>query len=358
MIVGIVGGGQLARMLALSGQPLGLEFVFLDPDPNPSARGLGRQLRGPFDDMRRLAELADGCDVVTYEFENVPTETVAFLSQQTTVHPSAQALAIARDRLHEKTLFGDLGIPTVPYRAVDNRADLDAAWAMIGPPAVLKTRTLGYDGKGQAVCRSTEDLERAWQRLGGMPLILEDFIDFDREVSVIVVRGRDGETRFYPLAENCHRDGVLALSVSRPQDPVAPLAQDYAQRLLDALAYVGVLALELFQVGERLLANEMAPRVHNSGHWTIECAETSQFENHLRAILGWPLGSTAAWGRAAMANCIGTLPDRQAILAIPGAHVHVYNKAVRAGRKVGHVTVRAADTAALEAALSQLRLVL
>lgn len=354
MIVGIIGGGQLARMLALAGHPLGLQFVFLDPSENASAGGLGRQLRGPFDDVRLLTELAASCDVATYEFENVPAETVAFLSPKIAVHPGARPLAIARDRLHEKTLFGDLGIPTSVYRAVDNRSDLDAALAVIGLPAVLKTRTLGYDGKGQAVLRSPDDVTVAWRRLGGMPLILEDFIDFDREVSVIAVRGRNGEARFYPLAENVHRDGILARSTSRPQDVFAPLAQDYAQRLLDALDYVGVLALELFQVGEGLLANEMAPRVHNSGHWTIECAETSQFENHLRAILGWPLGSTAAVGQAAMVNCIGSLPDREAILTTPGAHMHIYNKTARAGRKVGHITVRAADAMALATALGRL----
>ena len=354
MIVGIVGGGQLARMLALAGHPLGLEFVFLDPAPDACAAPLGRHLLGPYGDAALLAQLAGQASVVTYEFENVAAENVEYLSGLTTVHPNANALATARDRLREKNLFRTLSIPTPAFAPVDTRAELERAVGEIGVPAVVKTRTLGYDGKGQAVLRRAGDLDAAWARLGGAPLIVESFVPFDREVSVIAVRARNRETRFYPLAENTHRGGILSLSLSRPDDPMEALAQDYARRLLDALDYVGVLALELFQTGDQLLANEFAPRVHNSGHWTIEGAETSQFENHLRAILGWPLGSTAPRGCAAMVNFIGVMPETSRVLAIPGAHLHDYRKAPRPGRKIGHATVRADEAGALQAGLDQL----
>lgn len=354
MIVGIVGGGQLARMLALAGYPLGLEFVFLDPAPDASAASLGEHLCGGYDDRVLLAQLAEQADVVTYEFENVPQESIEFLSKHTAVHPNHHALAIAGDRLREKTLFRTLGIPTPPFAEVDTRADLESAVAKIGLPAVLKTRTLGYDGKGQAVLWCPDDLDTAWTQLGGMSLILEGFVPFDREISVIAVRGLKGETRFYPLAENTHCDGILLLSSSHPGDPMQQLAQDYAQRLLETLEYVGALALELFQVGDALLANEMAPRVHNSGHWTIEGAETSQFENHLRAILGLPLGATAPVGYAAMANFIGMMPEAGRVLALSGAHLHTYGKEVRPGRKLGHATLRAQDKQALQDGLHRL----
>ena len=343
MIVGIVGGGQLARMLALAGYPLGLEFVFLDPAPDASAVSLGKHLCGGFDDRALLARLAALADVVTYEFENVPQDSITFLSEHIAVHPSPHALAIARDRLREKMLFHKLGIPTPPFAEVCTRADLEDAVVEIGLPAVLKTRTLGYDGKGQVVLMHPEDLDTAWTQLGGIPLILERFIAFDREVSVIAVRGLNGDTEFYSLTKNTHRNGVLLFSLSCPGDPMQHLAQDYARRLLDTLGYVGVLVLELFQVGDALLANEMAPRVHNSGHWTIEGAETSQFENHLRAILGLPLGTTASVGYAAMANFIGTMPEAGRVLALSGTHLHTYNKETRPGRKLGHATLWAQD---------------
>ena len=354
MIVGIVGGGQLARMLALAGYPLGLEFVFLDPDPEACAAPLGDHLCGGYDNRTLLARLAERANVVTYEFENVPAESVEFLSGLATVHPNSRTLAVARDRSAEKVLFRELGIPTAPFAAVDTRKDLEHAAAKIGLPAVLKTRTLGYDGKGQAMLRSAGELDAVWARLGGAPLILESFVPFEREVSVIAVRGRNGATLFYPLAENTHSDGILRLSLSRPGDSMQALAEAYAWRLLDALDYVGVLALELFQLGETLLANEFAPRVHNSGHWTIEGAETSQFENHLRAVLGWPLGPTSPRGCAAMVNFIGFEPDAAQVLAIPGVHLHAYGKAARPGRKLGHATLRAEDARALHAGLDRL----
>ena len=341
--VGIVGGGQLARMLALAGIPLGLRFVFLDPAPDVCSAGLGEHLCGDYDDPEQLAELARRADVVTYEFENVPDESIHFLAEHVTVLPSAAPLAAARDRLGEKTLFQSLGIATPPFVAVDSHADLEEAVRHIGLPAVLKTRTLGYDGKGQYVLRTPGDVMPAWQALGGVPLILEGFVHFDREISIIGVRGSDGAVAFYPVAENVHRDGILRVSRSRPQDECAAQAREYLERLLDRLDYVGVLALELFHVGDRLYANEMAPRVHNSGHWTIEGAETSQFENHLRAVLGLPLGSTAAVGVAAMVNFIGELPATADVLAATGAHLHVYGKEPRPGRKIGHATLRATN---------------
>ena len=354
MIVGIVGGGQLARMLALAGYPLGLNFIFLDPAPDTCAAPLGEHLCGGYDDRALLAQLAARADVLTYEFENVPEESIGFLSGLAPVHPNANVLAAARDRLREKALFRELDIPTPPFAAVDTRADLERAAARIGLPAVLKTRTLGYDGKGQAVLRNAGDLDAASARLGGARLILEGFVPFDREVSVIAVRGRSGETLFYPLAENTHRDGVLRLSASRPGDPMQVLAENYARRLLDTLGYVGVLALELFQTGGTLLASEMAPRVHNSGHWTIEGAQTSQFENHLRAILGLPLGATAPVGYAAMVNFIGTMPDAGSVLAVPGVHLHAYGKQARPGRKLGHATLLADNCQDLQAGLDRL----
>jgi 5-(carboxyamino)imidazole ribonucleotide synthase len=354
MNVGIIGAGQLARMLALAGYPLGLKFAFLDPAPDACAASLGEHLCGNYDDPELLAKLAAGADVLTYEFENVPDKSVVSLSGFATVHPNAGALATARDRAAEKALFSDLGIPVPPHALVDTRADLDRAVAAIGLPAVLKTRTLGYDGKGQAVLRNASEVEAAWAQLGGAHLILEGFVSFDREVSVIAVRGRNKETRFYPLAENTHRDGVLRLSVSVAGDAMQKTAEQYAARLLDRLDYVGVIALELFQRGDTLLANEMAPRVHNSGHWTIEGAQTSQFENHLRAILGLPLGATDALGCAAMVNFIGSMPDSAAVLAIPGAHLHDYGKQARAGRKLGHATLRADNRRELRCGLDQL----
>lgn len=355
MIVGIIGGGQLARMLALAGHPLGVRCLFLDPAPDACARSIGTLILGDYDDPRLLDQIATNADVVTYEFENVPASSLQYLAPRIAVHPTVEAIEMARDRWHEKQLFTDLGIPTPSFAAVDSFEDLEAAVGTIGLPAVLKTRTLGYDGKGQRVLRVTPDLATAFAALGGVPLILEAWVPFAREVSVIAVRGLNGETRFYPLSENIHKGGVLVQSMSRDKDPMTAVAQNYAERLLDRLQYAGVLALELFQVGDVLLANEMAPRVHNSGHWTIEGAETSQFENHMRAILGLPLGGTGVMADTGMVNFVGRLPDPQKVLGVPGAHLHVYDKEPRPGRKLGHATVRARDEVNLLRALKQLR---
>jgi 5-(carboxyamino)imidazole ribonucleotide synthase len=271
------------------------------------------------------------------------------------VFPLPRALEVSQDRLVEKDTFRSLGIPTAPYREVGNRAALDAAIGELGLPAVLKTRRGGYDGKGQAVLRSPADVGAAWDQLVSAPLILEGFVNFSRELSIVAVRGRDGETKTWPAVENRHVDGILHLTrapAPRLDDSLQARADACIRPLLDELEYVGVGCVELFEVDGNLLANEMAPRVHNSGHWTIEGAETSQFENHLRAVLGWPLGSTAPRGVSAMVNCIATMPDRDAILAVPGAHLHDYGKEPRPGRKLGHVTLTAVDPATLEQRLA------
>jgi 5-(carboxyamino)imidazole ribonucleotide synthase len=354
VIVGVIGGGQLGRMLALAGYPLGLRFIFLDPAPDACAGSLGEHLRAPYDDPGALEHIARRADVVTFEFENVPSDAVEFLAARLPAYPPALALAVAQDRLAEKSEFRELGIPTPPYAPVESEADLNAAAEQIGLPAVLKTRRLGYDGKGQVVLEGPGDLAPAWRRLGGAPLILERFVSFQREVSMIAVRGRNGETAFYPLVENEHHNGILRLSRSRPTDPQQGVAQQYAGRILDRLEYVGTLAFEFFQAGDELLANEIAPRVHNSGHWTIEGAEISQFENHLRAILGLPLGATGPVGHAAMVNFVGNLPHTDEVLALPHTHLHDYSKLPKPGRKVGHATIAAPTTAAVDASLARL----
>ncbi|HWC05223.1 MAG TPA: 5-(carboxyamino)imidazole ribonucleotide synthase [Methylomirabilota bacterium] len=344
MKVGILGGGQLGWMLARAGDPLGIRCRFLDPSPEAPAGRSGELVRAAYDDAEALDRFADRLAVVTYEFENVPVGTARRLAERLPVLPPPRALEVAQDRLAEKQFFESVGIPVAPWRSVASLADLDQGVAELGFPVVLKTRRLGYDGKGQHVIRVAADVGRAWGRLGGAPLVLEGFVRFARELSILAVRGRDGSTACYPLVENRHAGGILRWSLAPapgvPRD-LQDRGEDYARRVLDALGYVGVVAIELFQAGDGLLANEMAPRVHNSGHWTIEGAETSQFENHLRAVAGLPLGPTAPRGTSAMLNLIGALPDATAILAIPGAHLHLYGKDPRPGRKLGHVTVRA-----------------
>ena len=321
MIVGVIGGGQLGRMLALAGIPLGLSFRFLDPAADAPARDVGELLIGEYDDPDLLDRLADGAKAVTYEFENVPVES----ARRVGAVPGAAALEAAQDRLTEKLLFRRLGIPTV---RINDEVETF--------PALLKTRRLGYDGKGQRLVET---------RPGTVPgHVLEERVAFDRELSLIAVRGQLGETRFYPLVENVHEDGILRTSRAPALDAAQAEAEVYATKILDELEYVGVLALELFDVGGELLANEIAPRVHNTGHWTIEGSETSQFENHLRAILGLPLGSTES-RRALMVNLIGTVPKTLDVLEIPHAHLHLYGKEPRLGRKLGHVTLVNPSTA-------------
>jgi 5-(carboxyamino)imidazole ribonucleotide synthase len=353
--VGILGGGQLARMLVLAGAPLGLRFRVLDTSADACAGQFAPLLQADWTDQAALESFARGIDVATFDFENVPAETAQWLAGRVPVFPSPRALAVAQDRLAEKRLFVELGMETPQFAAVDSRADLDVALARIGAPAVLKTRRLGYDGKGQFRLRTAADADAAWAALGGVPLILEQFVPFDFECSVVAVRGRDGDFRAWPLTRNWHTDGILAASLApAPGAPaLATAAFAHARALAGSLDYVGVFALELFAHGGRLLANEMAPRVHNSGHWTIEGSQASQFENHLRAVLGMPLGDTGARGPCAMLNWIGDLPARDPVLREACGHWHDYGKSPRAGRKVGHATFAPADTAALRLSLQR-----
>lgn len=357
MIIGILGGGQLGRMLAMAGYPLGLRFRTLDPSASAPAGHLTEHQVDDYTDLDALSRFAAGLDLVTYEFENVPVESARFLNRRVAVYPPPAALEKAQDRLVEKSFFQDLGIPTPPFVRVDTWEELEQAIDQIGLPALLKTRRFGYDGKGQYALVKEEDAVLAWQTLGGVPLIFENMIHFERELSILAVRSTVGETKFYPLVENHHEKGMLRLSLAPAPnlaDEVQALAEDYAQRVLSRLSYVGVLAIEFFQLAGVLYANEMAPRVHNSGHWTIEGAATSQFENHLRAITGMPLGSTDLLGYSAMVNIIGTIPDRRAVLALPDAHLHLYGKSARPNRKLGHITLRCDTEKDLQEQLVQL----
>jgi 5-(carboxyamino)imidazole ribonucleotide synthase len=325
-VVGCIGGGQLGRMLALAGAPLGLRMRFLDPAPDACAGAVGELVVGAYDDPACLDRLADGADVVTFEFENVPVEA----ARRVAVVPDMRALELGQDRLIEKELFRRLGIETAPFGTLED----------VGVPALVKSRRLGYDGKGQRMVDSPGEI------IGENELV-EGIVPFDGELSIVAVRDRDGARAFYPLTENEHRGGILATSRA-PASGAGALqgeAEEIARRLLDELGYVGVLAVELFDVGGRLLANEFAPRVHNTGHWTMEGSVTSQFENHLRAILGLPLGPTEALGSAILVNLVGAVPPLEELLAVRGAHVHVYGKEPRPGRKLGHVTIVDADPA-------------
>ena len=357
--VGIVGGGQLGRMLALAGAPLQIACTTLDPAAGSPASQVAPAIVGAYDDLERLAELAGGVDLVTYEFENVPVDAARFVETLRPVFPPPAALEAAQDRLSEKQLFEGVGLEVPPYAPVDSLDALADALAHIGTPAVVKSRRLGYDGKGQAVIHDAALAEDAWRSIGEVPALLEAFVPFDREVSIVAARGLDGAFAAYPLVENHHRDGILRLTLAPAPDATHAMqtaAERHARTVMDSLGYVGVLAIELFCVGERLLANEMAPRVHNSGHWSIEGAVTSQFEQHLRAVLDLPLGAPDArdeW--SVMVNILGgpaegTLQDRYpaALAAHPEAKVHGYGKEPRPGRKVGHITVRADDREALE----------
>jgi 5-(carboxyamino)imidazole ribonucleotide synthase len=341
--IGILGGGQLARMLALAGAPLGIRFLMVDSAEDACAGQVAPLLSADWRDFAALERFAASVDVATFDFENVPSDTATWLAERVRVFPNPRALAATQDRLAEKTLFRELGLDTPAFAAVDSLDGLRAAVATIGCPAVLKTRRLGYDGKGQFRIKSPADIDAAWAALGGVPLILEAWIAFDREVSLVAVRGRDGEFRTYPLVQNWHSDGILAATLA-PAPAASALSEPaarHARAIAERLDYVGTFALELFVKDGRLLGNEMAPRVHNSGHWTIEGAPCSQFENHVRAVLGMPLGDTSALGVSVMLNWIGELPDARPVLAEPRAHWHDYGKAPRAGRKVGHATLRA-----------------
>lgn len=357
MTIGILGGGQLGYMLALAGYPLGLHFRFLDPSPEAPVGRIAQRVTADYTDHAALEKFSNGLELVTYEFENVPVEAAKFLAERVLVYPPPAALEAAQDRVAEKTLFRSLGINTTDFVPIAKPAEFEAAVKELGLPAVLKTSRMGYDGKGQLILRTADDASRAKAELPNVAHILERFVLFGRELSVLAVRSRNGETAFYPLVENHHRGGILRLSLAPApglEPAVQHAAEDIARRVLESLKYVGVLAIEFFEHEGRLLANEMAPRVHNSGHWTIEGAVTSQFENHLRAVLGLPLGSTGAAGHCAMLNLIGDLPEAPDVLAVPDAHLHFYGKVPRPGRKLGHVTLRAASPERLALRLSEL----
>jgi 5-(carboxyamino)imidazole ribonucleotide synthase len=314
--VGVIGGGQLGLMLGEAAHRLGVRCRFLDPAPDACARAVGELLVAAYDDPAALARLAHEADVVTFEFENVPVEPIRALR---TV-PGARTLEQGQDRRREKELFARLGIPTARFGTLGDT----------GVPALVKKRRLGYDGKGQRLAGEVTELAD--------DELAEELVAFDRELSIISVRGLDGDTRFWPVVENTHAGGILRISRAPAAGAPQAEAERIARLLLDELDYAGVLAVELFDVGGRLLANEFAPRVHNSGHWTIEGAVTSQFENHLRAVLGLPLGPTDLVAPSVMVNLIGYLPPVDRLLELPGVHVHVYGKALRPGRKVGHAT--------------------
>ena len=340
MVIGILGAGQLARMIALAGKPLGLKFIFLDPTEIACAADVGKHLIGDYTDEALLSQLAEESDIITYEFENVPVEIIDYLNQKTAVYPPAKALLIGQDRITEKKFLQDLGIATAPFAAVSSLEDLQQAMSDIGYPAILKTRRFGYDGKGQVVLKSDQDLATAWQAIKNSPSVVEGFVPFDREISIIASRNVSGNVVYYPLSENEHHKGILRLAKNTRNDPLQTEAESYINTILTALDYVGTIALELFAVGDKLIANEFAPRVHNSGHWTIEGSETSQFENHLRAIMDMPLGSTSSIGYSAMQNFIGNVPASEKLLSLSQVHLHLYDKAARKGRKLAHATVR------------------
>ena len=344
-------------MLALAAVPLGIPCAVLDPAAEAPARLVARHIQAAYDDPVALAGLADGATVATYEFEHLPIAAIRALAGRIPVSPSADALEIVQDRIRQKEFLDAHQVPIAPWAPIRSAAECATAASRIGAPGVLKTARDGYDGKGQRVVRHVADLAAAWAELGSRPCVYEGFIHFDREVSLISVRARAGAVAAYPLVENHHRDGILRLTVA-PAPGITPEHERQAaaitHALLDHWDYVGVLTVELFDVAGRLVVNELAPRVHNSGHWTIEGAVTSQFENHVRAVCGLPLGSCAARGPAAMLNCIGTMPAAAALLAIPGVHVHDYGKEARRGRKLGHVTVTATTVAERDALVERL----
>lgn len=343
--IGILGGGQLGRMLALDAARLGLKVHVYCPDTGPAFDVAAAHTQAAYEDEAALARFAEQVDLVTYEFENVPARTAEVIAQHRPLYPDARALATTQDRLAEKTFLRDLGVPLADFAEVNSAADLEAAVAKLGRPAVLKTRRFGYDGKGQTMIRDGVDLAAAFDIIGGQPAVLEAFVPFEREVSVVAARGRDGEIKAFDVTENRHENHILrtstvpaALSADAAKDAMAT-----AGKIVAALDYVGVIGVEMFVVPdggrERVLVNELAPRVHNSGHWTQDGAETSQFEQHIRAIAGWPLGSPRRLGRAEMTNLLGEEAHSwPGLAAEPGTRIHLYGKAAaRPGRKMGHV---------------------
>ena len=354
--IGVLGGGQLGQMLGLSAIPLGIECVFYDPSPDAPARVAGRHICAAWSDREALAEFAASVDAITFEFENVPAASLAYLAERKPVFPGVRALELTCDRIREKECLRAAGVPMQPFSAVTVRSELVLALATVGTHGVLKTRTLGYDGKGQRVVHSADELARAWDSLDHAPSIYEAFVPFDREVSVVATRAANGEIAAYPVVENLHTQGILFRSIApaRVSDALAAAATRHARSVLEGLGHVGTLALEMFVADDTLVANEIAPRVHNSGHWTIQGARTSQFENHMRAVAGLPLGDAGAHGFAAMVNLIGGVPTAADVLSLAGASAQFYGKSPRPGRKVAHMNVVASTREQLLARLEPL----
>lgn len=355
MKVGILGCGQLARMLSLAAKPLGIDTICLVAEPTSTENHMTPVFAGSYDNPEDLERFANEIDIITYEFENIPHAVAERLQQISRLHPNANALFQTQDRLHEKTLFQSLDINTPKFKAIESENELREAIAELGLPALVKTRRFGYDGKGQYLIKSEQDIKIAWQTLAPAKLIVEEFINFEYEVSIIAVRNNKQDIRFYPLAQNKHQNGILYLTEVISNKPeLQTQAEQIATKILTTLDYVGVLAIELFVTPSGLTANEMAPRVHNSGHWTIDGAITSQFENHIRAICGLPLGVTDAIGHCAMLNCIGTMPPLTDILALDNCHYHDYQKQPRENRKLGHVNLVATNAESYQDKLQQL----
>lgn len=353
-----MGAGQLGQMLAQAGPRLGCQFRFFSPDPDAPAGRYAELIVADYENQEALAHFVEGLDLATYEFESIPAASVRFVAERVPVFPPPDALEVTQDRASEKACFERLKIPTAPYAAVETMRDVRLALEKTGVPAVLKSRRMGYDGKGQSVIRNREEIGVAWLKVGAAPSIVESFVPFKRELSIIAVRSRGGETAFYPLVENHHTDGILRFSLAPAPGVTADTqatAEDYATRVMTHLDYCGVLAIEMFDTPDGLVANEMAPRVHNTGHWTIEGADTSQFENHLRAIIGAPLGSTEMGGAAGMVNVIGTEPDLNKLSQVDDVHVHMYGKTPAPKRKLGHITVTADDLDGVRSRVAQLR---
>ncbi|HEY4955285.1 MAG TPA: 5-(carboxyamino)imidazole ribonucleotide synthase [Gemmatimonadaceae bacterium] len=361
MKVGVLGGGQLGQMLAEAGRRLGIGLRFLAPDAESPAGRRAELVVAQYDNEAALTHFIDGLDVVTYEFENIPIAAVRSLAERTVVRPSVEALETAQDRANEKACFETLGIPTPRWAAAGTLREARAGLELVGIPAMLKTRRHGYDGKGQAVIRERADVERGWVTVSGAPSVVESLVSFTRELSIIAARSVAGDIAFYPLVENHHSEGILRFSLApapNVSESVQKRAREYAGKIMEHLGYVGVMAIEFFEVPDGLLANEMAPRVHNSGHWSIEGADTSQFENHLRAVTGMELGSTEMHGVCGMVNVIGQEPDVARLREIPDVHVHMYGKAPAPRRKLGHITVTADDLDGVRRAVAQVRAVL
>ncbi len=355
--VGIVGGGQLARMMVLAGTPLGIKFKVYDPSPDACASAVAPLTCAPFADANAMLAFARDLDALTFDFENVPAPTLQALAHAVNVAPNPAALEIAQDRLFEKRHFSALGIPVAAFRTVDSEADLHQAFAELGP-GILKTRTLGYDGKGQVRIKHTDQCGHAYAQLAGSACVYEQLIQFSRELSIVATRSVQGDFRCYPLAQNVHDDGILAVSLVPAPHCAAQTeaAQRYARSVAEAFKYIGTFCLEFFQLPDgSLVLNEMAPRVHNSGHWSIEGSSCSQFENHVRAVAGLPLGDTQALFPSLMLNWIGSLPSADAFIATSRCHWHDYGKGAREGRKVGHTTVTASDLAELHQRIHHLQ---